>query len=264
QQYSSYFGSGAIAASALLLLPSARRVLTRVAVLAGSWGVFVTARALSDSAGMALGGPDAVARFERALFGGKQASAWIQDGLHDTLVGRILTIGLIAVYGSFFIAPVVSGLVAVWRGGRCFRVHVAATVATLAVSCLGFILLPTAPPWMTDEGSVERLVQQTIGSGEGGGWSFEPNAIAAFPSVHVAAATLLSLTLLREVSSRRALLFLYPAAMSLAIVWLGEHFVADAIAGLLLPLGAWALAERYVANAADVHSSATEAGPVSG
>jgi hypothetical protein len=65
--------------------------------------------------------------------------------------------------------------------------------------------------------------------------------------VHVAAATLFSLTFVQGYCRWRWMYYLYPCAMAVATVYLGEHFVLDATVGILLSLGAWALASKVVA-----------------
>jgi membrane-associated phospholipid phosphatase len=58
------------------------------------------------------------------------------------------------------------------------------------------------------------------------------NNVAAMPSLHAAFAVLFSLYLWRLVPrAARALLALYPFAMSFALVYSGEHYVVDCIAG---------------------------------
>jgi membrane-associated phospholipid phosphatase len=58
------------------------------------------------------------------------------------------------------------------------------------------------------------------------------NDVAAMPSLHSAFALLFSLYLWRLVPRYvRPVLALYPVVMSLALVYLGEHYVIDCVAG---------------------------------
>jgi membrane-associated phospholipid phosphatase len=58
------------------------------------------------------------------------------------------------------------------------------------------------------------------------------NRVAAMPSLHLAFACLVALFIAGRLRSRwRALLALYPAAMGLALVYQGEHYVLDLVAG---------------------------------
>jgi membrane-associated phospholipid phosphatase len=62
------------------------------------------------------------------------------------------------------------------------------------------------------------------------------NPVAAMPSLHAGAALLVALFLWQSVSrAARAALLVYALAMAVALVYTGEHYVVDVLAG-------WALA----------------------
>jgi membrane-associated phospholipid phosphatase len=74
------------------------------------------------------------------------------------------------------------------------------------------------------------------------------NEVAAMPSLHAAFAMLLALYLWRLVPRyTRPLLALYPPAMTLALVYAGEHYVVDCIAGWLYAVFAFVSVNRYFA-----------------
>ena len=74
----------------------------------------------------------------------------------------------------------------------------------------------------------------------------DANPWAAMPSDHFASA-LMTAMVLREVSPRAGLVaYGYAAAIAVALLYLGEHYVTDLIAG-----GALALAVRIAAPAAE-------------
>jgi membrane-associated phospholipid phosphatase len=76
------------------------------------------------------------------------------------------------------------------------------------------------------------------------------NDVAAMPSLHAAFALLFTLYLWRLVPRYvRPVLALYPLAMTLALVYLGEHYVVDCIAGWIYAIAAfvsvnWAFERR--------------------
>ena len=80
------------------------------------------------------------------------------------------------------------------------------------------------------------------------------NDVAAVPSLHAAFAMLFALYLWRLVPRYvRPLLALYPLAMTVALVYLGEHYAVDCIAGWIYALAAfvsvnWAF-ERHARRA---------------
>jgi membrane-associated phospholipid phosphatase len=61
-----------------------------------------------------------------------------------------------------------------------------------------------------------------------------PNQTAAMPSLHTGLACLVAFWAVTRLRSRwRWLALLYPLAMGLTLVWSGEHYVVDCLAGVL-------------------------------
>ena len=135
-------------------------------------------------------------------------------------------------------------LAVIWVFARELFTRYAAMVCVLALTGFAtYVLYPAAPPWMAARngnlGESNRIVETVwhnlpISSGgavfeHGKGYA---NDVAAMPSLHAAFALLLAMYLWRLVPRYvRPLLALYPIAMSLALVYLGEHYVVDCIAG---------------------------------
>jgi len=107
-----------------------------------------------------------------------------------------------------------------------------------------YILYPMAPPWMASEegwlgADVARLTSRgwrdigldridLILHGVG-------NPVAAMPSLHAGITFLIAIYGIQRLRSPwRWLLALYPLAMSTALVYMGEHYVIDVLAGALL------------------------------
>jgi len=102
------------------------------------------------------------------------------------------------------------------------------------------------PPWLASQkdiiGSVQRLNNSIAPNS---GW-FDPtalwergvqlaNALAAFPSLHEGMTILLSIMLWRRVRPAfRVVRIAYPLVMAFSLVYLGEHYVSDLVAGALL------------------------------
>ncbi len=125
----------------------------------------------------------------------------------------------------------------------------------LAVVC--YVLLPTAPPWMASaEGRLPSEVYRLSarawvgprpeGVGAANPTDWAGNAVAAMPSLHAGVAFLIALYAIQRFSSPyRWLLLLYPLAMSFALVYLGEHYVADVLGGALCAAGVLAACTRW-------------------
>jgi hypothetical protein len=124
----------------------------------------------------------------------------------------------------------------VWHRDRYPEVRVVLVILTAA--CLLIQLIPVAPPRMlASDGMVDtgvRYGQSVYGSIAG----FNPDELSAMPSVHVAWALLIGITVVRVSSSRwRWLALAYPAMTTLVVVVTANHFWADGIvAGALLVL----------------------------
>jgi membrane-associated phospholipid phosphatase len=149
------------------------------------------------------------------------------------------------------VTPFVAAGLIWWRRRSLFRHYALATATTFAIGLVGFILVPTAPPWLSDPDDVTRITHEVLRdtAGDGGmvardGFWVEPNHLAALPSVHVAAAVLVFLALRSFGRVALAVGAVYAVAMSYSVVYLGEHFVIDVVLGWVVALVGWRLARR--------------------
>jgi len=107
-----------------------------------------------------------------------------------------------------------------------------------------YILYPMSPPWMASE---EGYVHEAIPRLTGRGWRdlglgrFDlvlqgvGNPVAAMPSLHAGITFLVAMYgIWRLRTPLRYLLVLYPLAMSTTLVYYGEHYVVDVLAGGVL------------------------------
>jgi hypothetical protein len=122
--------------------------------------------------------------------------------------------------------------------------EIRATLVMLTGACLLIQLIPVAPPRMLPAaGMVDTGVlygQSVYGAVAG----FNPTEVSAMPSVHVAWALLVGITVVRFSASRwRWLALAYPAATTLVVVVTANHFWADGIVAAAL-LGLSMLAYR--------------------
>ena len=122
-----------------------------------------------------------------------------------------------------------------------------------------YVLVPTAPPWMASlEGRLPTEVQRLgakawvgprpegVGGADPASWV--GNQVAAMPSLHTGVAVMVALYGIYRFSTPwRWLLLLYPLSMSVALVYLGEHYVADVIGGVALAVVVLAGCARWEA-----------------
>ncbi|MEI5672035.1 MULTISPECIES: phosphatase PAP2 family protein [unclassified Nocardioides] len=189
-------------------------------------------------------------RFDEWLGGGttpteQLQAAWCGDPCIVTDPPRWYDTVVTSVYASHFLASL--GLAGVlWVRNRdeyvrWIRRFVAMNFAGLTI----YFLYPMAPPWMAGrDGFIGTVVRIT-----GRGWSEIglhrqsiffgglPNKVAAMPSLHAGFSFLLVFYAIQRLRHpARWLLLAYPVAMSASLVYSGEHYVIDAIAGALVAL----------------------------
>jgi hypothetical protein len=136
-----------------------------------------------------------------------------------------------------------------------------AAVMTYAVFDLGasfYWLAPTAPPWYAasavGEGAGEELAvrRMMVEYGElfwRDGWGplysvFGGNPLAAMPSLHLATSLMAALLLAETGPVAGAFGFSYAFTLAFALVYIGEHYVVDLLAGVALTLAIRRLAPR--------------------
>lgn len=184
--------------------------------------------------------------FDQDVFGGVTPTVWLQRSLyHGPDALRWYDYGAWAVYLTHFFATLVVAMV-LWLVARAHFRRFAAMVSLLAL--LGFAtyaLFPAVPPWMAaQQGALPPDVARIVGAvfahlpigdtstlyERGTGFA---NDVAAMPSLHAAYSLLIVLFLWPLARRRwcRALLAAYPLAMGFALVYTGEHYVADVLAG---------------------------------
>jgi len=116
----------------------------------------------------------------------------------------------------------------------------------MTLSFAGFItylLFPSAPPWYADQRAhlihVYKVVDYAVAH-VGWGWDFStiynhlnPNQVAAMPSLHSAFPWLAFLVLFTYKRSVGLFFLPYPFLVWFSVVYMGEHYVVDVIAGIL-------------------------------
>ena len=188
---------------------------------------------------------------EQHLLGGNVAALWLQQNVRPALpwLDGILA----AVYLSFFLAPLAMGLWLWLRRRTVFGVFVAAYVAMSAVGFAVYVLFPETPPWLAAQlgalPPLDRITVTALGhlGPIGSLYSHaDPAPYGAMPALHVALPTLIaSAAIATSTVHRRVrwLWLLYPALMFLAVLYLGEHYLLDAVCGAALGAGAYWLAQ---------------------
>lgn len=145
----------------------------------------------------------------------------------------------------FFVPYVVTGVL--WIRNRClWRAWLTQFSAVTVVGLVGYVLLPTMPPWLASRtghlDTVERvatrgwrqfnldIAEQLIDKGQAA-----VNLTAAFPSLHAAYPALIAAFFWPLTGQLgRVALVAYTVAMALTLVVGGEHYVVDIVGGWIV------------------------------
>jgi hypothetical protein len=156
----------------------------------------------------------------------------------------------------WFVVPHASVAYMLVRAPDRFGAAAARMYAVFDLGAVFYWVIPTAPPWWAAKhGRVQAdvaLRRMMAEYGErfwGERWPamygiLGGNPLAAMPSLHFAS-SLMAAHLLSEVSGAAgALAWAYTGTLGLALVYLGEHYAADLVAGALLAEGVRTQAHR--------------------
>ncbi len=182
-------------------------------------------------------------RFDSAVGLGVPPGLRLQRALRTrgevTMFDRAVTV----LYGSWFLPHMLLGYLLVRHQEYMPRAG-ARLAAAYHVTCPFYFLAPEAPPWWASEregrmnGEIERVARLVVydllkrvpppeGSAQGNPWG-------AMPSDHISSAAITAMGLAEVSPLYGAIGWTYVAAASFAIVYLGEHYVADVVVGLLI------------------------------
>lgn len=223
----------------------------------GDWVPFIALflayeamRGLASKTGIAPHVGD-LASAERWLFGGRVPSAVLQSSLHTSPVGGALDYFATVVYFCHFAVPLTVGLV-IWLVDRTqFLRYTTALLGMALFAFVIFLLVPTAPPWYANDhgaiSGVHKILHDTLPSAVSPYYaSLNPNPVAAMPSLHMAF-PVLSLFALVGVWRRGGWVFaVWCVFVFFSVVYLGEHYAVDALAGMVLAGLTWLVMMRVV------------------
>lgn len=178
--------------------------------------------------------------WERALLGDstlphRLQQAWLGSGRIEVLP-RLL----IVVHASHFLFFLFFALFLWLTRAAHFRRFKLAMLLTMYVGLLGYLLVPTIPPWMAANqfevmppvkhlaSLVYNLRIPALQE------AFDTNHIAAMPSLHAAFPALLAFIAFYHYRWRSWPAFVYAALVFTAITCLGEHYLVDVLAGVAL------------------------------
>jgi membrane-associated phospholipid phosphatase len=183
---------------------------------------------------------DYVIHLEKALFGTPAVPVVFQ---------RARSFGLdmsaVFLHGSHFAFFLLFGLV-LWHVKRSqFDYFCRVLLLTMTGGLIGYVIVPTVPPWLAASQfhllpPIVHVATDFYGRYLPDLFSvFDSNPVAAMPSLHAAFPTACAIVAWRTLGRRAGILTgLYAACLILSVIYLGEHYAVDALAGILLAAGA--------------------------
>jgi membrane-associated phospholipid phosphatase len=135
-----------------------------------------------------------------------------------------------------------------WRRPDNFAAAAGRLAATFDLTLLGYWLVPTAPPWWVSEktgrldGEVRRVMYEVASwlkrepNPTEGDHEMGANPFAAMPSDHFASAAMTAIRHTEHGPVSGGLAWGYSLLLAFTLVYLGEHYLTDLLAGLALAL----------------------------
>ncbi|NDL59697.1 phosphatase PAP2 family protein [Phytoactinopolyspora sp. XMNu-373] len=220
-------------------------------------------RGIADTLGMTVRIGELV-RVEEWLFLGELPTVWLQERLYDAAQVRWWDVPVAIVYFTHFVLPWAIAAVFYFRSRPLWIRYIRRVLLLTYTGLLTYVLLPAAPPWYAAR--VGEISDEVARISTRGWWELglsfadvmlkdaqaQSNQVAALPSLHSAFA-LLSVVALWPVVGHlygrwlvgrvplgtvlgvglRVVLALFPLAMGFTLVYGGEHYVVDVLAGWL-------------------------------
>ena len=175
---------------------------------------------------------------ERALFGGAIPTLVLQRAFYHPGVVGIQDIVAMIFYFMHFVLPIVVGFIFWLNSREHYRRYIAALLLLSFLAFVTYLFWPSAPPWYQLH-DVVKINDQTVKSLWGYTLvspiyhSFNPNPFAAFPSLHAAYPALATVYAWSRYRAVGIGLLLWTAGVVVSIVYLGEHYVVDVLAGFV-------------------------------
>ncbi len=189
---------------------------------------------------------------DRALFG-RDPTPVLQRALARGNAPTPLDHALVYAHWAWFLQPHAAAAYILWRHPARFSRSAVLICAAFDIGLVGYFLVPTAPPWWAAEhGRIEgmRRIMADVGQQFWGRlWSplygfLGGNPLAAMPSLHFATSLMAAHVLAEASPAAGAVGWTYAATLGFALVYLGEHYVADLAAGAALTEGIRVAAPR--------------------
>ncbi len=181
---------------------------------------------------------------DRVIGLGRLPNVRLQHALARLPGTRTLDRFLTWVHWLWFLEPYLALLFILLRHPDRFPRSARQMAAVFDLGCVGYFLVPTAPPWWASERGLtgEEVRRIMVPVGEDTWHSAWPalygalggNPWAAMPSLHFATSSMAAISLSEAGRGPGAVGWAYALTLGFALVYLGEHYVTDLAAGATL------------------------------
>ncbi len=178
---------------------------------------------------------------DRAIGLGRLPNARLQRALSGLRRVGTLDRFLTWVHWLWFLEPYAALVWILIRHPERFPRAARQLAAVFDLGCVGYFALPTAPPWWASEqgatGEEVRRIMVPVGEATWkSAWpamygALGGNPWAAMPSLHFATSTMAAISLSEAGRTEGAIGWGYALTLGFALVYLGEHYVTDLVAG---------------------------------
>jgi hypothetical protein len=203
--------------------------------------------------------PHDLSGLEQAVFGGTLPTLTLQHAFYVQDAVSPQDIISMFFYFMHFPLPILVGFVFWVRSRSHYRRFVGALLLMALLSFITYLFWPSAPPWYQfREGSVpdglvvHKILNETVDKFWGANYfvsplyaHLNPNQFAAFPSLHAAFPALAAVYAWAKFRALAIGLIVWTAAVLASIVYLGEHYVVDALDGFLYVALASVIVEAF-------------------
>ena len=200
-------------------------------------------------------------RVDEWLFGGTAPTITLQRALWTSGHPHVWDYFAIVVYLTYFIVPITVAAMLWYRAPERFGRYVSLWIGLSFAALFTYALYPASPPWLASrQGFLPHVVRITpqltrslgVDLSRVMGSQDYVNRVAAVPSLHAATALLIAMFFWSQAGKWRWLLALYPVAMAVSLVYLGEHYLSDVFLGwiyavVVFVVGGW-LYDRWSAR----------------
>lgn len=181
---------------------------------------------------------------DRIVGAGRLPNVRLQRALARLPRGGAVDRFLTWVHWLWFVEPYLALVLILLRDNDRFPRAARQMAAVFDLGCAVYFALPTAPPWWASEEGItdEEVRRIMVEVGEGTWRSAWPamygalggNPWAAMPSLHFATSVTAAFSLAEAGKVEGAIGWGYAGTLGFALVYLGEHYVTDLIAGAAL------------------------------